>query len=97
MRVKYMPAIGAVEVVPTETTENGRNTDRDVLGKAIATVMPIAATETAPCREAAKQLVSAANEIIAWIEEADKLPALPMPQSTKLAAKLTEDPKPPAK
>ncbi len=82
MKVRYLPVFGRFEVTPTTTTENGRNTDRDALGKAMATVMPLAQTPNAPCCEAAKRLVEAAKEIIQWIEETNKKSEQPKPPTS---------------
>ena len=79
MRVKYMSVFGHSEVISTRTTENGRNTDRDALGKAIATVMPLASVPGAPHSEAAKRLIADANTIMDWIKTGDKTPEQPKP------------------
>jgi hypothetical protein len=68
MKVKYQPIVGGFDVVPTKTTDKGTNTDRDALGRAMATVKPLLDTPNAPCRDDAKALTDAAKRIIVWIE-----------------------------
>ena len=86
MKVKYQPALGGFDVVPTKTTEKKTNTDRDSLGRAMATVKPLLDTPGAPCKADAKALTEAAQRIIGWITTGKEPPTAPVASGQKTAA-----------